>query len=181
MISFLQAHGMDAGPLQRPLLAGGLSGLAAAIPAGAVFAAFGSFRVAADQVFRLPRPVTGALLAAAFVAAGVLYGLIFRRAANDRRGGWLFGAVFGFVLWISTPVAVLPLISAHLMAAGRAAEGFLVSFLVWGIVTGGLFPYVHKPLHARFNGGGGKASRRLGPMGAALTGRILRRPPRRRD
>ena len=181
MMGFLQAHGMDAGPLQRPLLAGAITGLLAAAPAGAVLWAFGAFAVAADKVMRLSRPTSAAILAAAFTAAGLLYGLVFRRAANDKLGGWLFGAVFGFVLWMAAPVVVLPLISAHTMAAGRPAQGFLAAFLVWGVITGGLFPYVHKPLHAQMDGHQ-RAFARLGPTGAAHHHHhpLLRRRPGQR-
>ncbi len=31
--------------------------------------------------------------------AGVLYGQMFQRAANDRHGGWLFGLAYGFLIW----------------------------------------------------------------------------------
>lgn len=181
MMTFLQAHGMDAGPLQRPLAAGAIAGLVCAAPAGAVLWGFGTFAVVADQVMRLSRPLTAAILAIAFTAAGLLYGWVFRRAANDKLGGWLFGAVFGFVVWMAAPVVVLPLVSAHAMAAGRAAQGFLVAFLAWGVATGGLFPYVHKPLHAQMDGRR-SAFAKLGPTGAAHhhSRPLLRRKPARR-
>ena len=55
MIRFIRAHGADPGPTQRPLTAGLLTGLAAIVPAGAVFVAFGSFAVAADAHRSRPR------------------------------------------------------------------------------------------------------------------------------
>jgi hypothetical protein len=175
MMDFLRAHGVDAGPHQRPIVAGLLSGLLATVPAGLVLVSFGSFQVAADQVMRLPRPTAAAILIAAFAVAGALYGLTLRRAANDQRGGWLFGAVFGFCLWIATPVTVLPLIGGSVMAAGRAATGFLACFLVWGLVAGGAFPLVHRPLMARF---GDKRRREPEDSDAGLGRRLLRRAPR---
>jgi hypothetical protein len=176
MMSVLRAHGMDAGPLQQPILAGLLSGLLATVPAGAVFVAFGSFQVVADQVMRLPRPLTAAVLLAAFTASGALYGLAFRRAANDRRGGWLFGAAFGFLLWMAAPIVALPLIGGSGMAAGTAATGFFACFLVWGTTVGAVFPFVHRPLHARMDG-----DRRRSPSqgGGARPGSLLRRTPKR--
>jgi len=174
---FVQAHGMDAGPLQRPLAAGALTGFAATAPAAAVLVAFGSFGVAADRVMRLSRPIAGLLLVAAFTVAGAGYGLAFRRAANDRRGGWLFGAAYGFVLWMAAPIVVLPLLSDHAMAAGRPASGFFAAFLVWGAVLGGLFPYVHRPLHGELDARR-EPSKRLGPVGAAV-GKGVRHPPGR--
>ena len=175
MMSFLRAHGVDSGPLQRPILAGLLSGLVATLPAGWVFVSFGSFTVVADQVMRLPRPVTAVALAAAFTAAGALYGLTFRRAANDRRGGWLFGAAFGFLLWMLAPVVVLPVIGGSVMAAGTAATGFFICFLLWGATLGAVFPFVHRPLQGRIDGA---ARARVSSGGAVTPGKVLRRTPR---
>jgi hypothetical protein len=176
MMEFLRAHGFDPGPLQRPLLAGALTGLAATAPGLAALVSFGSFAVIADRIMQLPRALTALLLIGAFTLAGLLYGLAFRRAANDRRGGWLFGAVFGFVLWMAAPLVVLPVISGSVMAAGPAAIGFLTCFLLWGTVTGGLFPYVQRQLHVRLGQEGGGWS--LGPGAAALR-HVLRRVPGR--
>jgi hypothetical protein len=173
MIGFLRAHGLDAGPLQHPLLAGALAGLLAAVPAGGLFIAFGSFEVVADQVMRLSHPLSAAVLIGAFAVAGLLYGGLFRRGANDRRGGWLFGAAFGFLLWMAAPVAVLPLIGGSAMAAGRAATGFFASFILWGAVTGAVFPWVHARMMTR----GVRAA--LDGVGdrAAASVRLLRRIP----
>lgn len=176
MMGFLRAHGLDAGPLQKPILAGLISGLVATAPAAVPFLALRSFAVAADEVMRLERPLAALVMVAAFTVSGGLYGLALRRAANDRQGGWLFGAVFGFVLWMAAPVAVLPLVGNGTMAAGRAAAGFLAAFLVWGGVVGLVFPYVHRPLHAKMDGAR-RGQGRLGPSGAALARGLLRRPP----
>lgn len=167
-IGFIRAHGADPGPTQRPLLAGGLTGLAAIAPAGAAFVAFGSFTVVADDVMRLPRPLTAILLAAAFTLAGVLYGAFFRRAANDAHAGWLLGLAYGFLLWVAAPIVVLPLIRGPAMAAGVAASGFLVTFLLWGLIVGVLFPYIHQPLHADLESERG--DRYFGPASATQKG-----------
>lgn len=103
---------------------------------------------------------------AGFLLAGVIYGALFRRAASDRDGGWLFGLAYGFLLWIAAPVAVMPLIRGAGLAAGVAGVGFLVSFLVWGLVLGGLFPFVHRPFRARLDGRSGGRLDRLGPDAA---------------
>lgn len=175
MIAFLRAHGLDPGPLQRPILAGLISGLVASAPAGLVSVAFGSFQVAADQILRLPRSLAALLLAGAFAASGALYGLALRRAANDLRGGWLFGAAFGFVLWMAAPITVSPLLGDGLMAAGRAATGFFAAFLLWGLVAGAIFPLAHRPLRGRLDRAGHGEARKLG---SAAARRLLRRPPR---
>ena len=167
MIDFLTAHGFDPGPTQRPVLAGAVTGVIATIPAAAIFVAAGSFHVLSDDIFRLPAVVTAVIFTFAFVFAGAIYGLAFRRAANDRRGGWLFGLSFGFAMWIVAPVVVLPLIGRPVIAAGTPAIGFLLAFLAWGLCVGALFPYVHKPLHANLDGLQGDVLETLGP-GAAL-------------
>src|SRR3546814_15201737 len=81
--------------------------------------------------------------------AGGIYGRLFQRGANDRRGGWLFGMAFGFLLWTAGMVLTLPLLSGGWLPAGTAAIGVLLSLVIWGTTIGGLFPYVHRPLHAR--------------------------------
>jgi hypothetical protein len=176
VIRFIRAHGYDPGPTQRPLLAGALTGLLATAPAGAVFAGFGSFAVAADQVMRLPRPWTAALMVAAFTLAGLIYGAFFQRAANDRRAGWLLGLAYGFLLWIAAPIVVLPLVRGPAMAAGLAATGFFAAFLVWGLAVGLVFPILHRPLHARLEEGSARPRVRFGPDMVRLKRQLLRRP-----
>src|SRR3546814_1965079 len=80
--------------------------------------------------------------------AGGIYGRLFQRGANDRRGGWLFGMAFGFLLWTAGTVLTLPLLSGGRVPAGTAAIGVFLSLVIWGTTVGGLFPYVHRPLHA---------------------------------
>jgi hypothetical protein len=173
MMRVVHAHGADPGPPQRPFIAGALTAALAAVPAGAVFAGFGSFRVVTEQVLHWPAWATAGFLLAAFVAAGLVYGGFFHRAANDRRTAWMLGLAFGFLLWIAAPIVVLPLLGAHVMAAGRPALGFLASFLVWGLTTGLLFPYVHRPFQAGLSSDGGQA--RFGPDVAGLRRQLLRR------
>ena len=152
MRGFLAAHGYDPGPSQRPLLAGALSGLLATAPAIAVLAAFGSLRVEA-QILGLS--ILGTLSAGwvAMAVAGAVYAQFFGRAANSVRGGWLFGMASGFGLWAAGAVLVLPLLSHGLAPAGPAAVGVAVSMLVWGLATGILVPFVHRPLHESLEAG----------------------------
>lgn len=171
MMSFIRAHGADPGPAQRPYLAGLLTGLVAVVPSAAVFVAFGSFDVAAEDVMRLPRAVAAGVLVAAFAVAGLVYGAVFQRMANDARAGWLLGLAYGFLLWVVAPVVVLPLIGGTAMAAGLAATGFLVTFLAWGLLTGLLFPHVHQPLKGRLQSGDSG----LGPNAIAFHLRVQRR------
>ena len=166
MIGHFTAHGFDPGPTERPLLAGAATGFIAGVPATAVLWAFGTLRVLAEAFLQMPEAATALIVVAAFVLAGVIYGAMFRRAAADRDGGWIFGLTFGFVLWIAAPVVALPILKGPGIAAGTAAIGFLVSFLFWGFMLGVLFPFVHRPLLANLDGKTRGPLERLGPDAA---------------
>jgi hypothetical protein len=174
MIEFLRAHGFDPGPLQRPLLTGAITGFVASLPAIAVLIIFPSFRVVADEVMDLPRALAAMVLIGSFALSGLVYALAFRRAANDRRGGWLFGAAFGFLLWMAAPIVVLPAISEGVIASGLAAVGLFACFLVWGTVVGLLFPFIHHPFQRRLSSEP-EVGWSLGPGAAALREGVMRR------
>ena len=98
MAGFLSAHGYDPGPTQRPLLAGAISGVLATLPAVAILLyAFGALAVEA-RILGLSELMTVAVGCVVMAVAGAIYARLFGRAANDARGGWLFGMVFGFAL-----------------------------------------------------------------------------------
>jgi hypothetical protein len=86
-----------------------------------------------------------AVIAAAGLAAlaGGLYGRVFMRAANDRRGGWLFGIGFGFLLWMLGPSTVVYWMRHAPLATGRASQALFASHLLYGLVLGVAFPFVH--------------------------------------
>ena len=172
MADFLSAHGYDPGPTQRPLLAGAITGVIATLPAIAILAVFGSLRIEARILGHSEIAVVGAG-AIAMAAAGAIYGWLFGRAANDRRGGWLFAMAFAFALWAGGAVLVIPILSGGLAPAGRAAIGLFLALVAWGAVLGAIFPYVHRPLHEGLE----TASKRsdVGPD-AASSGRRGREP-----
>ncbi|HEY4070211.1 MAG TPA: hypothetical protein VGM04_01470 [Sphingomicrobium sp.] len=143
---FVAAHGYDPGPSQRPLLAGAISGVLATIPAIGVLAAFGSLTVEA-HVLGTSRAATVAVGWAVMAIAGAAYARFFGRAANALRGGWLFGMSFGFGLWAAGAVLILPLLAGGRTVAGGAAVGVALSLIVWGLATGMLVPFVHRPFH----------------------------------
>ena len=97
MTGFLSAHGYDPGPTHRPMLAGAIVGTLATAPATAVLFLFGSMQTGA-RIVGLPVLVAFVAGAAVMSLAGAGYGALFQRSANDRRGGWLFGTAFGFLL-----------------------------------------------------------------------------------
>lgn len=173
MPGFLGAHGFDPGPTQRPALAGLIAGLLGTIPATGLLVAFGSLSVETG-LLRLSMPATLAAGAAAMAVAGGVYGQLFGRGANDRRGGWLFGMAYGFLLWTAGAVMVLPLLSGGNAPAGTAAIGIFLSLVIWGAAMGALFPYVHRPLHVGTDRADALSRARFGPDAAAT------RKPRRR-
>jgi hypothetical protein len=171
MLSVLRAHGLDAGPAQRPLLAGVVTGVAATLPMLAVLHAFGSLE-ALGSAAGGSRAAGGLACLVGMAAGGLVYGLVFQRAANDPRGGWLFGTAFGFVLWMLVPVPLLQWLTDRPVLLGAPALGLFLAFLLWGLALGLAFPVLHRPLHAGLDGRLG-----VGPAGeAAETGatRLLR-------
>jgi hypothetical protein len=138
---FMQAHGLSTGPAQRPGLNGFLSALPAMLPAGFVVWFSGALAGLAEIFHTSPAGAAG-LYAGMFALAGILYGKIFRRAANDRGGGWLFGLSYGFLLWALGPAAAIQFLSTPVIV-GHAAIGMLCANLAFGFFLGFLFPWVH--------------------------------------
>ena len=136
MIGLSAAHGDDPGPTQRPLLAGAISGVLATIPAIAILYAFGSLAVEA-RILGLSELLTIAVGLPVMAAAGAVYSRVFGRAANDVRGGWLFGMAFGVFL----------------------------SLVVWGAALGAAHPFVHRPLHESIESASKREE--VGPSAAA--------------
>lgn len=152
-ISFLQymkAHGNTPSPTQRPLLTGAASGLAAGIPSAAVL----YFSGAAGSVDRItgigisPLIFVHILL---IILAGILYAQIFKRAANDRKGGWLFGAGYGFLLWVIGPISIWQALSGVPVAVGTAAKGVFGACILYGLILGSLFPLIHSLIHLKWS------------------------------
>jgi hypothetical protein len=171
MAGFLAAHGYDPGPSQRPFLAGAISGVIATIPAIGVLIAFGSLRVEAE-ILGMSRLATLGAGWVAMAVSGAVYARLFGRAANSRKGGWLFGMSFGFALWAAGAVLVLPLLSGGRTPAGPAATGVAVSLLAWGLCAGLLVPFVHRPLHESLETASKRAE--LGPNAAVGEHKLVR-------
>lgn len=146
MPGFLSAHGFEPGPTQRPLLAGAISGVVATLPAVATLYMFGSLKVEA-QILGISEPTTIAAGVPLMALAGAIYARLFGRAANETRGGWLFGMAFGFALWAAGAVMILPIVSGGKTPAGEAAIGVFLSLVAWGAALGTVHPFIHRPLH----------------------------------
>jgi hypothetical protein len=150
-ISFLQymrAHGNTPGPTQRPLLTGALGGAVAAFPSGLLLYWSGAFVGVADRA-GIGLLATHAAHAFISILAGILYSEVFKRAANDRKGGWLFGAAFGFLLWMFAPITIWQLFAPRPVAVGEAAMGLFAAHIVYGLVLGFLYPRIHTLVQAR--------------------------------
>jgi ABC-type Co2+ transport system permease subunit len=164
MVGFLHAHGIDAGPNQRPILTGLISGILGTIPATGLLFWLGTIGIQAE-ILGISPVATLAAGAATMAVAGALYAWLFGRAANNPHSGWLFGMVFGFALWAAGSAMVLPLVSGGLTPAGVPAIGLFLSFLVWGLATGVLVPYFHRPLSDALSKGATLSE--VGPAAAA--------------
>jgi Na+/proline symporter len=111
---------------------------------------------------------------------GILYGALFQRAANDPRGGWLFGLAFGFVLWMLGPVPLLQWLPDEPILRGYPAAGLLLAQLLWGLALGVVFPPIHRRLHVGLDGRSGSGTRITGPEAAVQT-QMLRPLPSSRN
>jgi hypothetical protein len=144
-VQYMRAHGNTPGPTQRPMLAGAITALIAEVPAVGMLWWSGALS-SAMQTLSVGLWVTLALHSAAMIVFGAIYGRVFSRAANDIRGGWLFGISYGFLIWMVGPVTALQWLIDYPIALGVAAMGILGAHLVYGLVLGLLFPLIHRSL-----------------------------------
>ena len=147
-MQYMRAHGNTPGPTQRPLAAGAISAGAATVPGGVLLWISGAV-ASLTQELRLRAWLVLVLYVVAMCVAGLLYGRIFGRAANDKRGGWLFGISYGFLVWMVGPVTALQLIRGRPIATGTAAIGLMLAHLIFGLGLGLLFPWIHKLLQRK--------------------------------
>jgi hypothetical protein len=144
-IQYMRAHGNAPGPTQRPFLAGAFTGAVAEIPA-AVMLWWSGALMSATEFLSLPFWSTAALHWLLAIVGGAIYGRVFSRAANDRQGGWLFGISYGFLIWMVGPITVLQWTFGRPVALGVAAMGILAAHLIYGLLLGLLFPWIHNLL-----------------------------------
>ena len=139
-MQYMKAHGNTPGPTQRPLLNGALCGLAAGIPSCVILYFTGAF---ASIIAVIGLPLMIALHITLTTVAGMVYAHIFKRAANDRTGGWLFGACSGFLFWVAGPISIWQIATGNAVATGLAAKGIFAGSILYGLLLGILFPRVH--------------------------------------
>jgi hypothetical protein len=147
----------------------------ATAPALAVLAGFQALDVTA-RATGMSLFAAGLAYAGLMLLGGILYGWLFQRAANDLRGGWLFGMAFGFILWMLGPIPLLQWLPDQPILRGYPAAGLLLAQLVWGLVLGLVFPSIHRHLHIGLESRQGSAFRSTGPEAAAQT-QVLRPLP----
>jgi len=147
-MQYMRAHGNMPGPTQRPYMTGAIGGLLAEIPAAALLFWSGALE-SASRFFSINLWLTISLDAALMILAGTIYAAIFKRAANDRRGGWLFGAAYGFLLWMLTPFTLWQLITSRPIVVGTAAMGVFGARIVYGLILGLLYPHIHARLQKK--------------------------------
>lgn len=134
-------RGRDPAPLQRPFLAGTIAAAIASLPAAALVWFTGSAVTPAGIIGVAPL-VLVAMSIGELIVSGMLYGITFMRAANDRRGGWLFGLGWGFLTWTLGPITLCQWILGRPIASGSHAALLLLAHLLWGVIFGALFPLV---------------------------------------
>jgi hypothetical protein len=152
-MQFMRAHGNTPGPTQRPIAAGAISAVFAAVPAAFVLWISGALN-SLSEAFAVSFQLVLILYVVSMSVIGGLYGRVFSRAANDPRAGWLFGISYGFLIWMLGPVMALQLIRHQPVAIGGAALGLLGAHLIFGVALGLSFPSVHKLLQRKFGGPG---------------------------
>ena len=147
-VHYLQVHGQHAGPTQRPILAGIISGFIAALIALAVLYYLGGLTLLSE---RIGISVEAIIVIHVMLATieGMMYGLLLGRAANSTRSAWLFGITYGYFLWIVGPVMVFELVFSVPVARYDLGIPVIASHLSYGLSLGILFPYIHAPLHRR--------------------------------
>lgn len=139
---YMRAHGNTPGPTHRPKTAGLAAGALAGLVAALVLRTFGSAAAIARSVHLAEWAVT-ALFLVSMGLTGALYGQLFGRGANDRRGAWLFGLSYGYLLWLVGPVAFLQWVLPAPAVTGTPAMGMVAAQLVYGLALGVSYPYVH--------------------------------------
>lgn len=146
----MRAHGNTPGPTHRPYLTGSICGLLAQVPAFLILYFSGAFESLSQGIAIVPW-ATSAISTVLMVVAGILYAAIFKRAANDFTGGWLFGMSYGFLLWMISPLMLWQLFTSRPVAVGTAAMGMFGTHVVFGLTLGFLFPRVHSRIQKRLN------------------------------
>ena len=145
---YMRAHGNTPGPTQRPMLTGAIGGAVAEIPSGILLYWSEAFAGVAKAI-GVGLPAVFAAHSVITIVAGILYAEIFKRAANDKHGGWLFGASFGFFLWMFSPITIWQVVTPYPVAVAGAAMGLFAGHVLYGLALGFIYPHIHALVQAR--------------------------------
>ena len=149
-MQYMRAHGNTAGPTQRPFLVGAITGAIGFVPFEVVLRLSGA-RAAIASGLGISTTMSAVIGIGIMLVAGILYAAIFKRAANDREGGWLFGASFGFLVWLIAPITLWQLVTSRQIAVGSAAMGLFGAHVLYGLVLGTAFPWIHSLVQSRLD------------------------------
>jgi hypothetical protein len=147
LLRFMRAHGQKPAPGQRPRAAGALAGMWSGVAALPLLMGTGALASIAHTL-GVSDPMVAVMYLGVATIGGAVYGGVFRRAASDRRGGWLFGISYGFLLWMLGPVTLLQVVLGRPLAIGVAAMGLLGAHLLTGLILGVLFRPMHRVVQA---------------------------------
>jgi hypothetical protein len=144
-MSLWQLLARDPEPLQRPRLAGAIVGIGGAVAVSALVWWTGSADPPARAIGIAPLLLV-LLSIASMGIAGAVYGAVFQRSGNDRRGGWLFGLSWGFLTWALGPITLCQWALRRPVADGWPAAILLGAHLLWGLLLGVAFPLVQRQI-----------------------------------
>jgi hypothetical protein len=96
-----------------------------------------------------PLWLVSGIIVAVMAGAGGLYGRVFMRAANDPRGGWLFGISYGFLIWMLGPVTLVQWALARQVVIGGDSRSLFTAHLLYGLVLGLAFPAINRVIQSR--------------------------------
>jgi len=122
---------------------GALAGLIGGLCFAPVMLATGGLRAIAAAAGG-SSPVLGLLIhLVVSAAAGIGYGLLFRREAPNFGSGVAWGLLFGVICWFVGPMTLLPILSKGTFSWTTGAAGdllpSLIGYLIYGAVTASVF------------------------------------------
>ena len=154
-MQYMRAHGNTPSPTQKPVTTAVISGLIAGIPYFAILYYTDALRSVATG-FHTSRWIVAITAVGLSLLGAISYAWIFKRAANDTCGGWLFGMSFGFLLWMLGPVTLWQTITGQPVAIGTPAIGMFGAYVLYGLVLGLVFPWIHFLIRGRLSRVAGK-------------------------
>jgi hypothetical protein len=152
LMRFMRAHGQTPGPGQRPRTAGAVAGAIGGVVGFSLLQWSGASASLSSRL-QLSTWQVPVIYVVIWVLAGIVYGGVFQRAASDRRGGWLFGISYGFLLWMLGPITLVQALRGSPLATGTGAMGILGANLLSGLALSLCFRPGHALVRKVLKGG----------------------------